>query len=126
MRRNKPGVLRDARYNEDMVMKKYLVLFIVLLIFGVLQCTTIIVDIEGNGDFILIQEGINASTDGDTVLVYPGRYYENIDYNGKEITVASLELTTGHRDYIRSTIIDGNQNSCCVALHNDEGEDTVL
>jgi len=107
-------------------MKKSLLLVWGLLLIYLLQGTTIMVDIEGNGDFISIQEGINASANEDTVLVSPGRYYENIDYNGKEITVASMELTTGHRDYIRNTIIDGNQNSCCVALHNDEGEGTIL
>ncbi|MDP8322275.1 MAG: choice-of-anchor Q domain-containing protein [Candidatus Stygibacter australis] len=106
-------------------MKKAFLIWAFLLI-CILQGTTIIVDIEGAGNYLSIQEGINASTNGDTVLVYPGRYYENIDYNGKEITVASLELTTGNRDYVHNTIIDGNQNSCCVALHNNEGEGTIL
>ncbi|MDP8321977.1 MAG: choice-of-anchor Q domain-containing protein [Candidatus Stygibacter australis] len=107
-------------------MNKYLVLFIVLLIFGMLQGTTITVDIEGNGDYNSIQEGINTSVDGDTVLVYPGRYFENVDYIGKTITVASLEMTTGNRDYIYSTIIDGNQTSCCVYVNNNEGDGTTL
>ena len=93
---------------------------------GFLNGTTIIVDIEGTGDHTSIQEGINASVDGDIVLVYPGRYFENVDYIGKTITVASLEMTTGNRDYIHTTIIDGNQASCCVYVNNDEGEGTTL
>lgn len=36
-----------------------------------------------------IQAGINAARNGDTVLVAPGTYYENIDFLGKGITVTS-------------------------------------
>ena len=81
---------------------------------------------DGTGDFTTIQEGINASVDGDTVLVYPGTYYENIAYNGKEITLASLYLTTQDKSYINSTIIDGNQNGSCVRIMSGEDESTVL
>ena len=43
-------------------------------------------------DFETIQGAINESEDGDTVLVQPGEYVENIDFDGKDITVASLQL----------------------------------
>ncbi|MBC8384844.1 MAG: hypothetical protein H8E57_04940 [Candidatus Cloacimonetes bacterium] len=36
-----------------------------------------------------IQAGINVSVDGDTVLVQPGTYIENINFDGKAITVGS-------------------------------------
>jgi len=81
---------------------------------------------DGTGDFTTIQEGINASIDGDTVLVYPGTYYENIFYGGKEIILASLYLTTQDKSYINSTIIDGNQNGSCVRIISGEDESTVL
>ncbi|MCF7912951.1 MAG: T9SS type A sorting domain-containing protein [Candidatus Cloacimonetes bacterium] len=105
---------------------KNAVLLMLLLIVCILQGTLIVVDIEGGGDFTSIQEGIDASVDGDTVLVYPGRYFENTDFNGKSIAVGSLEMTTSNRDFIHSTIIDGNQTGCCVAVHNDEDEGTIL
>jgi len=81
---------------------------------------------DGTGDFTTIQEGINVSIDGDTVLVYPGTYYENILYGGKEITLASLYLTTQDKSYINNTIIDGNQNGSCVRIMSGEDESTVL
>src|SRR6056297_2676349 len=81
---------------------------------------TIIVDIDGAGDYVSIQEGIDAATSFDTVLVYPGIYYENIDYSGKNIILASRYHTTGNESYIDSTIIDGNENGSCVLVNSGE------
>ncbi|MEZ5083042.1 MAG: T9SS type A sorting domain-containing protein [Bacteroidales bacterium] len=69
---------------------------------------------DGTGDFTTIQAGINAATTADTVLVWPGTYFENIDYNSKSITVASLYMMTQEVNYIYSTIIDGNDIWSCV------------
>ena len=77
-------------------------------------------------DYATIQEGINAATDGDTILVQPATYQENINFLGKEITVGSLYLTTGDTAYISQTVIDGNQNASVVTFENEETSNAVL
>ncbi len=67
-------------------------------------------------DYTTIQQGINASHDGDTVLVSPGTYVENLKFYGKNITLASHYLITLDTAYISQTIIDGNQSGCVVAM----------
>ena len=108
------------------LINKIISLIIFSLISHSLFSQIITVKQDGTGDFTTIQEGINASVDGDTVLVYPGTYYENILYGGKEIILASLFLTTQDKNYINSTIIDGNQNGSCVRIASGEDEGTVL
>ena len=98
-------------------MKSGLLFIIFLLIyFSLLNSTTITVKPDGTGDYSEIQAGIDASTDGDIVLVYPGIYYENLVISGKDITLASLEYTTGDESYISQTIIDGNLESSCIRM----------
>lgn len=75
---------------------------------------------DGTGNFINIQEGIIAATDYDTVLVYPGTYYENIDYLEKSLTVASLYIITPEDSLINQTIIDGSQQFRCVKIDECE------
>jgi len=56
-----------------------------------------------------IQAGINAAIHQDTVLVEDGIYYENINFKGKAITVASEFIMDGDTNHINNTIIDGSQ-----------------
>ncbi len=54
-----------------------------------------------------IQAAIDAIHDGDTVLVYPGIYYEAITLDRKNITLASQFLETEDENDIIQTVLDG-------------------
>jgi outer membrane lipopolysaccharide assembly protein LptE/RlpB len=95
-----------------------MLLFLLMLWLSLLSAAVIVVDADGFGQYAAIQDGINASVNGDTILVYPGTYVENVDFAGKSITLAGLELTTGNPAYRDSTIIDGNQTGPCVKAMN--------
>jgi len=81
-----------------------------------LLSTTITIKQDGSGDFTTIQAGIIASADGDTVLVHPGVYYENLSIIEKNITLASLEMTTGNPQYIATTVIDGQRQESGIVM----------
>jgi len=81
-----------------------------------LHAVTRIVDITGAGQYTSIQTAINASSPGDSVLVYPGRYFESITITTNDLSLFSMEYLTNNQDYINSTIIDGNGDNLCLRI----------
>jgi len=71
-----------------------------------------------------IQAGIDASVDGDTVLVQPNTYIENINFNGKNIVVGSVFLMSTDISYIAQTIISGG--SVVVVFNSGENSSSKL
>jgi hypothetical protein len=109
------------------IIKRQITICLLCLIATLLHAELIIVP----ADQPTIQGGINASSNGDTVVVYPGIYYENINFRGKNIVLTSRFYEAGNLDYIRNTIINGSQTNnpdttSCVLFINNEGPETVL
>ena len=103
------------------------VLILFLLMPAFLSATILSVKQDGTGDFTVIQEACLAATSGDTVLVYPGIYYENLHLNRPiDLTLASLFLLTQDRSYISSTIINGNQTGSCINIDEVSQSDIVI
>lgn len=91
-----------------------------------LSAATLQVAIDGSQPYTTIQSAINASVNGDMVLVHPGRYYENVVLASKIITLCSLEATTNDSTYISSTIIDGNNAGSCIRFYNQGQQGSTL
>jgi hypothetical protein len=71
------------------------------------------------GTYATIQAAIDAAVNGDTVMVDPGTYYENINFLGKAITVTSSGGAA-------VTVIDANNSGSVVTCTSGEGLDSVL
>ena len=84
----------------------------------------ITVDIAGGGDFTSIQAAINLSRNGQTIIVMPGTYVENINMSNKAITLRSTDPT--NPAIVTSTIIDGNQTTSVIKCISGEGSDTII
>lgn len=94
--------------------------FVLLVLQQTIQAATLHVP----GEYFTIQTAINASRHGDTVLVAPGKYYENIRFWGKAITVRS-------REGALVTVIDGSRpvnpdRGTVVSFTSGEGADSVI
>src|SRR5216683_2786280 len=66
-----------------------------------------------------IQAAIDAASNGDTVFVSDGTYKENINFEGKAVTLTSVNGAA-------TTIIDGGGSDCGVKFVTNEGLDSVL
>ena len=71
-----------------------------------------------------IQAAIDDADTNNTIEVSPGTYYENIDFNGKNINLRSTNPT--NPDVVASTIIDGGGNGSVVTFSSGEGTGAVL
>ena len=76
------------------------------------------------GQYTTIQQAIQASNDGDVVVVEPGTYSETINFLGKNITVTGTD--PDDPDIVAATIIDGDGQDSVVTFDSGETSEAVL
>lgn len=113
-------------------MKKYFTsssLTISLLLYATITSSAAVHHVPA--DFPTIQSAINGSSNGDTVIVAAGVYYENLNFKGKNIVLTSNFYLNSDTTYINQTIINGSQSSqadtgSCVIFSSGEDSLCVL
>lgn len=90
-----------------------------LLLFFISSSPSFSATIHVPGDQSSIQAGIAAAQKGDSIIVAPGTYFENINFLGKTITVKGDQGA-------EMTFIDGRRIDTTVRFENREGPDTIL
>jgi len=104
-------------------MKKVIVLLAFLLVVIPCQAEIIYVDDDGPADFNNIQDAINYSWHGDTIIVRPGTYNENIYFNSRSITLTSEN--PNDPNIVDSTVIT-TSSDYSVTFDFGESADSVL
>jgi hypothetical protein len=111
-----------------MKLSSYIHLIAISLILSINIFATVI---EVPNDYATIQQAIDATIDGDTVLVAPDTYYENLNFKGKNILVTSHYIFNNDVDFITNTIINGSQpndpdTASCVLIISREDSSAIL
>ena len=88
-------------------------ILLVSIVLGLFSGTAFSAFIHVPGDYKTIQDAIDAAKNGDTILVAPEIYRENIDFLGKAITLRSdADGDPQTHDILpEKTIIDGGKPS---------------
>ncbi len=82
-------------------------------------------------EYQTIQSAILASNNGDTVLVQPGTYFENVNFRNKKIVLTSRFYQNNDYSFIETTIINGSNpvhpdTASCVIISGNQDSTTVL
>ena len=106
--------------------RPYLLLAILAVFYSYAWADTLRV---GVGYYPTIQSAIDTADNNDIVIVDPNRYYENINFLGKAITLQSTD--PNDPNIIAATIIDGNRPAdvnyaSVVTFNSGEDNNSVL
>jgi len=73
---------------------------------------TLTVDDSGGADYTKIQDAIDAASPGDTIEVYSGTYYENVNVT-KQLTMVGVDTGMGQ------PVVDAGESGSAIALSVD-------
>lgn len=100
-----------------------IIIALLLIVTTTIFAETYTVKQDGTGDFTTIQAAIDYAVNDDEIIVYEGTYNEQVNFLGKNITVASrFYLEPNSPQYIDNTIIQYQTTApqAVVSLHNGE------
>ncbi|MHC4942696.1 MAG: right-handed parallel beta-helix repeat-containing protein [Planctomycetota bacterium] len=92
---------------------------ILLSLFSIFPVAALSEVIDVPGDYSTIQEAIDAAMDGDTIVVSPCTYVENVHFKDKD----KIRLMSRNGPYV--TVIDGNQNGSVVTIPSNSSHAVV-
>ncbi|MFA7598857.1 MAG: DUF1565 domain-containing protein, partial [Candidatus Cloacimonas sp.] len=108
-------------------MKRVFILALILITVSLLSAAVWEIKQDGTGDFKTINEGFHMARSGDTILVYPGIYYERVNFQGKNINLTSLyREDIDNREMIIETVIDGARQGTVITLKNNETREAII
>ncbi|MEA3499757.1 MAG: T9SS type A sorting domain-containing protein [Candidatus Marinimicrobia bacterium] len=73
-----------------------------------------------------IQHAIDSVNANDTIIVSEGTYNENINFNGKSLTLVSRYFNDQRESHISKTIISGNDSGSVVIYNGGEDSTSIL
>ena len=85
---------------------------------------TLTVNKNGTAMYAAIQSAMTDADHGDTIIVEPGIYYENIDMAGKAVTLRSLNPEDP--SVVAQTILNGRRKDAVITCTTNEDTDTVI
>jgi parallel beta-helix repeat protein len=113
---------------KEKKMKNLITCLTVIVLSGVTFATTWTVDDDGKADFDNIQAAVDASSDGDEIIVMVGTYTsagdEVVNMLGKAVTLRSLY--PDNPDVVATTIIDGEGARCGIRCDDGESNKTIV
>ncbi len=77
-------------------------------------------------DYSTIQEAIDTSSDGDTIVIREGTYNENLRILYKDLTIASEYLIDSNEIHIANTIIDGSNVDNVVEIFSSSDSLSII
>lgn len=127
-RRERVGELAASRFWRSKCYKPLFLLALVGWSASVVQAGNVL---RVPADYPSIQAAVNAAQEGDTVLVSPGIYYENVQLRGRNIVLSSRFNIDQRPDLVARTIIDGSRPShadtaSCLLIWKHETAATVV